>query len=174
MLEKVSARKKLLILTDSEFYKIFKRYSDGKISNEIEIVLLANKIVAMEPLGAKPMPSLNKAENSKKTDFDTFWSELTSLLSTKQHITNWTILKGQIGEDFYAAYLGGNYIVAYPESAGIQRIPKTDFKIIYEKWDGYTAKLIPRSHFVHGPVATSRFTKYTISIIHQYLCSKRK
>jgi hypothetical protein len=98
MLEKISARKKLLILADSEFYKIFKRYSDGKISNEIEIVLLANKVVEIERLGAKQIPSLNKAENSKKTDFDTFWSELTSWLSNEKHIINWTVNSGEIGD----------------------------------------------------------------------------
>jgi len=42
MLEKVSAKKKLLVLTDPSFYGIFRRCSEGKISREIEIVLLVD------------------------------------------------------------------------------------------------------------------------------------
>ena len=48
MLEKVNAQKKLLILTDSDFFELFKRYSDGKISSKIELVLL-NRPFARAP-----------------------------------------------------------------------------------------------------------------------------
>lgn len=79
-----------------------------------------------------------------------------------------------IGEDFEAMYAGGNYVVVYPKSAlRVQRVPKNDFKIVYEKWDEYVAELIPRFYFVKGPIACSRFSKYIISIIHQYLNSKK-
>jgi hypothetical protein len=43
MLEKVKAQKKLLLLTDRAFYDIFKRYSDGKISDDIEVVLVPQR-----------------------------------------------------------------------------------------------------------------------------------
>lgn len=71
-------------------------------------------------------------------------------------------------------YAGGDYIIVYPKSAlYVQRVPKNDFKVSYEKWDEYIAELIPRSYFVKGPIAHSRFSKYIISIIHQYLNSKK-
>jgi len=168
MLEKVSARKKFLILTDSKFYEMFERYSNGKISKEIEIVFLANRNVEKSN-SAKTMSLQNTSDKSEKTDFDTFWYELTSWLSSKQHIINWTADKGEAGEDFEALHAGGNSIIAYPKSAGVQRIPKKDFKILYENWNGYVTGVIPRSHFVHGPIAGSRFTKYVISILHQCL-----
>lgn len=173
MLEKVSAQKKFLILTDSKFYEIFKRYSDGKISKEIEIVLLANGNIK-KPNSVKTMSFRSKSKKLEKTNFDIFWSELTSCLSNKQHIINWTVDKGEIGEDFEALYAGGNYIIAYPKSAGVQKIPKKDFKIIYENWNGYVAGIIPRSHFAHGPIARSRFTKYILSILHQYTSCERR
>lgn len=173
MLEKVSARKKSLILTDPRFYEIFKRYSDGKISKEIEIVLLAHENVE-KPDRAKAMSLRNTSDKFEKTNFDTFWSELTSWLSSKQRITNWTADKGETGEDFEALHAGGNYIVVYPKSAGVQRIPRKDFQIFHENWNGYVAGVIPRSHLVHGPIARSRFTKYTISIVHQYMNYERR
>lgn len=108
-----------------------------------------------------------------KTDFETFWREIVVWLSSRQRIiTNWTKFHEheQIGEKFEAEYKNGDYILAYPEPpAKVQRIPKEDFKIIYDKWEEYTKGILPRSYFVHGPIAKSRFTKYTISIIHEYI-----
>ncbi|NWG10445.1 hypothetical protein HXY33_01650, partial [Candidatus Bathyarchaeota archaeon] len=114
------------------------------------------------------------AQKAKKTDFGIFWSELTSWLSHRQHIINWTAKSGEIGENFEAVHAGGNYVIVYPKSAlHVQRVPKNDFKIIYEKWDEYAAELIARSYFVKGPIAHTRFSKYIISIIHQYLNSEK-
>jgi len=167
MLEKVSAINKFLLLTDREFYQIFKRYSDGKISNDIELVLLTDERLC-QVNDSKAIPSPIKTACSKETSFDIFWSELTSWFLKKQYIKNWTLLKGNTGEDFNAIYLGGNYIIAYPKSAGEQKISKNDFKMFNDHWDGYVAGIIPRSHFVRGPIAKSRFAKYIISIIHQF------
>jgi hypothetical protein len=176
MLEKATARKKFLVLTDSKFHEIFTHYSNGKISKKIEIVLLANGIALEKPNNTQATPSSTKMNTSGKVDFAAFWSDLTSWLSIKKHIVNWTEHSGEISESFGAVYTGGNYVIAYPGSAGIQRIPKSDFKIMYENWDGYVTGLIPRSYFVKGSgsIARSRFSKYVISIIHQYLSGKRK
>lgn len=174
MLEKVTAQKKFLVLTDSKFHEIFTRYSDGKISKEIKIVLLASGMTVKEPSKLKAISSPQKIETSKNVNFNTFWSGVASWLSRKKHIVNWTVHSEEIGEGFDAIYGGGNYVIAYPRSGGIQRIPKSDFKVIYENWDGYVAGLIPRSYFVKGPIARSRFTKYVISIIRQYLGGKRR
>jgi len=174
MFEKVSAKKKLLILTDSKFYEIFRRYSEGKISKEIEIVLLPYRNEAKKPNSVKTMPSQDTLEKPKKTDFGIFWSELTSWLLHRQCIINWTVKSGEIGENFEAVYAGGDYIIVYPKSAlCVQRVPKNDFKVICEKWDEYVAELIPRSYFVKGPIAHSRFSKYIISTIHQCLNRKK-
>jgi len=162
------------ILTDSRFYEIFRRYSEGKISKEIEIVLLPYRNEAKKPSGVKATTSQDARKKSKKTDFGIFWSRLTSWLSHKQRIINWTVKSGEIGENFEAVYAGGDYVIVYPKSAlYVQKAPKNDFKVIYEKWDEYVAKLIPRAYFVKGPIAHSRFSKYIISIIHQYLNSKK-
>jgi len=106
MLEKVSAKKKLLILTDSRFYEIFRRYSEGKISEEIEIVFLPNRNEAKKPSDVKTMTSQYTLENPKKTDFGIFWSRLTSWLSHRQRIINWTVKSGEIGENFEVVYAG--------------------------------------------------------------------
>lgn len=107
-------------------------------------------------------------------EFETFWHELTTWVSNnKESIRNWTVFHQKTGEDFEAKYEGGSYILAYPEPpAKTQKIPKTDFKIVFENWEGYVSGRIGRSEFVHGPIAYSRFTKYTISLIHQYKLQK--
>jgi hypothetical protein len=43
MLEKVSAKSKLLVLTDFNFYKAFKRNSAGRISKQIRIIYFADE-----------------------------------------------------------------------------------------------------------------------------------
>lgn len=172
MLEKVSAKKKLLILTDLRFHEIFKRYSEGKISKEIEIVLLHGD-EGLKPADLKAMTVQSKPKEPKKTDFEIFWSKMKTWLSDRRRIANWTANSGEIGEDFEAEHAGGNYIFVYPKSAlRKQRVPKKDFEVIYEKWDEYVERLIPRYYFFKGPIARSRFTKYTISIIHQCLSRK--
>jgi len=170
MLEKISAKKKLLILTDPKFYEIFKRYSEGKIPKEIEILPLLSSNEDKKSGVVRTTTLRSKSEKPKKIEFDIFWPKLKSWLSGRQRIVNWTANSEEIGEDFEAVHAGGNYIIVYPESAlCVQRVPKNAFKVIYENWDGYVTGLIPRSHFVKGPISSSRFTKYTISIIHQYL-----
>ncbi len=108
-------------------------------------------------------------------DFETFWRELITWLSDRQDIRNWTVLHKETGEDFEAEYGGKNYVLAYPEApAKTQRIPREDFKVIFENWEGYLNQKIGRSEFVHGPIAFSRFTKYAISIIHEFKSQKEK
>ena len=167
MLEKVAARMKLLVLTDHEFYAIFRRYSDGKIHKGIEMICLADK---SQPPQSETMlaNSVNK-EKEGREDFSIFWSRMTAQLPRKQHIVNWTADKGETGEDFQAEYVSGNYVIVYLDSRRVLKVPMKDFKVVYDNWDDYSSGIAPRSHFVHGPIAESRFTKYTISIIHRYL-----
>ena len=167
MLEKVAARMKLLVLTDYEFYAIFRRYSDGKIHKGIEMICLANK--CQPPQSETILANSVNKEKEAREDFSIFWSRMTAQLPRKQHIVNWTADKGETGEDFQAEYVSGNYVIVYLDSRRVLKVPMKDFKIVYDTWDDYSSGIVPRSHFVHGPIAESRFTKYTISIIHRYL-----
>ena len=167
MLEKVAARMKLLVLTDYEFYAIFRRYSDGKIHKGIEMICLADK--CQPPQSETILANGVNKEKEAREDFSIFWSRMTAQLPRKQHIVNWTANKGETGEDFQAEYVSGNYVIVYLDSRRVLKVPMKDFKIVYDNWDDYSSGIVPRSHFVHGPIAESRFTKYTISIIHRYL-----
>ena len=167
MLEKVAARMKLLVLTDYEFYAIFRRYSDGKIHKGIEMICLADK--CQPPQSETILANSVNKEKEAREDFSIFWSRMTAQLPRKQHIVNWTADKGETGEDFQAGYVSGNYVIVYLDSRRVLKVPMKDFKIVYDNWDDYSSGIVPRSHFVHGPIAESRFTKYTISIIHRYL-----
>jgi len=167
MLEKVAARMKLLVLTDYEFYAIFRRYSDGKIHKGIEMICLADK--CQPPQSETILANSVNKEKEAREDFSIFWSRMTAQLPRKQHIVNWTADKGETGEDFQAEYVSGNYVIVYLDSRRVLKVPMKDFKIVYDNWDDYSSGIVPRSHFVHGPIAESRFTKYTISIIHRYL-----
>jgi hypothetical protein len=169
ILEKVKAENKLLLLTDRSFYEIFKRYSDGKISDRIETIFVPSG----EPSGnciEKPPETKKRATTIiNNNDFDVFWSELSSWLSNKPSIANWTLKSGPIGEDFEAGPVCGNYvIVKAPSALTSQKVPKRDFELMYENWDAYIDEKISRGELAKK----SRFTKYTISIIHQYLNSQ--
>ena len=170
MLERVNVGKKLLILTDPDFYDLFKRCSDGKISTEIKLVLLNDDKKARKFETLPETPINCKVQSSKHDDFCNFWSGLAFWLSTKQTIVNWTVDKGPTGEDFEAGPIIGDYTLVYPQSAlGRQRVPKKDFELVYDNWSDYCEGKVGRGELARK----SRFTKYTISILHQYLASKR-
>lgn len=175
MLEKTHSQRKLLVLTDPQFYETFKRFSEGKISKEIEIMLLDTSANGESINSETSPPSLSThQEKCKETEFNVFWHNLKTWLSRKRSITNWTAKRGEIGENFEAVAAEGNYILVFLKSGQIQTVPKKDFKVIYENWDAYIKEIIPRYYFVKGPIAESRFTKYTISILHQYLRAKER
>jgi len=166
MLERAKAKEKLLILTDSEFCALFKRYSDGKISREIEIVFLAGDAELSEPKTLVSSRSLLGEAKLATVDFGVFWAGFASWLSEKRTIANWTADSGKIGRDFEAGPICGNYVEVYSESTHKrQRVPKKDFKLMYEKWAPYLRKETRRGELAKQ----SRFTKYTISIIHEYM-----
>jgi hypothetical protein len=114
MLEKIQARKKLLLLTDEKFYKLFSRYSGGKISKDIEIVFIKQNL-ENNIIDSKPTQQKEVGENEK--NFEAFWLKMSSDLLKKKTIKNWTLKNGEIGEDFSAEYKGGNYIIISPKDA---------------------------------------------------------
>jgi hypothetical protein len=157
MLEKVSAKQKLLILTDHSFYKLFRRYSDGKISRQIEIVCIDENQTPVGPEVVLP--------ESPKNSFEVFWTKLAGAISSKQTIVNWTVKKGSTGENFEAGPVCVDCVfVSAPSALERIKVPKNDFKLMYDNWQMYSREKVSRGDLAKQ----SRFTKYTISIIHQY------
>lgn len=98
--------------------------------------------------------------------FDEFWRRLINVLRNEQTIRNWTINSDYLGRgDFPAIYQGGDYIECRPPNAmNPQIVPRRDFEFMYDNWNDYVNGRIRRPQLRDR----SRFTKYTISIIHQY------
>jgi hypothetical protein len=101
-------------------------------------------------------------ENMKM--FDVFWNELLKELATKKKIKNWTTKNGYLGGDFTAQATSNNDIECITVEGSINNARKVDFELIFDNWEGYVSERIPRTDFKKSFV-----TKYTISIIHQYL-----
>lgn len=95
--------------------------------------------------------------------FDTFWNDLIIQLRTSKKIKNWTVKKGFFGENF-TAQTNQNSILCITPKGSEQCVPRKDFELVYENWEGYISGRILRSD-----LCESRFTKYTISITHQFL-----
>jgi len=102
----------------------------------------------------------------KNLAFDNFWEILTNALGNEKLIRNWTVDKGYLRRgDFPAIYRGGEYIECRPPNAKYpQLVLKKDFQYMYDNWQDYLSGRIKRSVLRDK----SRYTKYTISILHQY------
>ena len=98
-------------------------------------------------------------------EFDNFWSELTSILNMPQKISNWTKDNGFIGDDFRAQHKDRNSISCILDSGKVIKVPQVEFHEMYKKWGDYISGRLQRSDLRDQ----SHFTKYVISIIHQYL-----
>lgn len=97
--------------------------------------------------------------------FEEYWKKLTKVLSEKQFIHNWTKDKGYLGKgDFYALLKGKNVVCSIPGAKMPQKVPMRDFQITFNSWNKYIQGKISRAELRDQ----SRFTKYTISIIHQF------
>ena len=101
--------------------------------------------------------------------FESFWKELLIKLKTPKKIKNWTVKKGNYGEDFTAQTTQHPNISGGPIECTTQKGTKMDahledFHMVYENWEGYLSGRIQRIEFAKR----SFVTKYTISIIHQY------
>ena len=96
--------------------------------------------------------------------FDSFWKDLLKELVTPKKIKNWTERKGYFGEDFTAQTTNNNDIECITLEGSVNNARRKDFEMIYNDWEGYVNKRIPRTEFNKSFV-----TKYTISIIHQFI-----
>ncbi len=72
---------------------------------------------------------------------------------------------GRRDGQFQAQYKGGDYVFCTIEDGKMIQVPKREFRVMYDKWEKYVSGNLPRSFFENE----FRFTKYTISIIYQYL-----
>lgn len=172
----------LIFKIAKEYYKVKKGYLETKkLDDEIEKLgiekenasklgrLLSERIRILEKKKVKITIRKDdeKIETSKyDNDFDHFWGRLTNQLKEGKEIRNWTRDSGYLGSgNFEAYYRGGNYIecVISPTRQPM-RVPKKDFKLVFDNWDGYIAGRIPRHLFRDS----SLFTKYTISTIHEF------
>ena len=95
--------------------------------------------------------------------FDTFWTELQTQLRTQKKIKNWTVKKGNFGEDFMAQISTKNRILCTTMKGSENYASRKDFELVYSNWEGYKSESISRNQFTQSFV-----TKYTISIIHQF------
>ena len=96
--------------------------------------------------------------------FDNFWNDLLIELRTPKKIKNWTVKKGPFGEDFTAQVTTNNVILCTTLKGSENRASRKDFELIYDNWEGYVSERISRNEFTKSFV-----TKYTISIIHQFV-----
>ena len=97
--------------------------------------------------------------------FHDFWDRLIPQLREIQTIPNWTKDGKMRTEDFQAQYKGGNYIECAIDDGSIISVPKKDFHYIYYRWDDYMTDRIKRNNLRDE----SRYTKYVISIIHNFI-----
>ena len=113
----------------------------------------------------KNIPRKTEQVTSKKAiPFEEFWILLLKKLKIPTHIRNWTVYSGYIGEDFIARKYSDSMIECLIPNGSPQYVPKKDFKLLYEVWDDYKSFKVKRVDLCQH----SRFTKYVISIIHQF------
>ncbi|MGY5141834.1 MAG: hypothetical protein ACW9WZ_02195 [Nitrosopumilus sp.] len=98
-------------------------------------------------------------------NFASFWNELKKDLSTKTKIKNWTVRNGFFGEDFSAQITTHDQVVCITPTGSINHAKRSDFELVFDNWEGYLSGRIQRNDLSNN----SFVTKYTISIIHQYL-----
>jgi len=102
--------------------------------------------------------------------FETFWKYLLKELATPKKIKNWTAKKGYFGENFTAhvtldSMITGGMIQCITLNGSVNNADFEDFHMVYKNWEGYLSGKIQRKEFSKR----SFVTKYTISIIHQYM-----
>lgn len=98
-------------------------------------------------------------------DFESFWKKLLKELSVSKRIKNWTVKKGYFGEDFTAYATPYNVIICTTLKGTENNASMEDFHMVYKNWEVYLSGRILRKEFSKR----SFVTKYTISIIHQFL-----
>lgn len=94
--------------------------------------------------------------------FHETWAALQAHLEPGTTIPNWTIHSGTVGEPFKIASVSPYMIVVdAPGASTHQSVRRTDVEAVYERWDDYLRRGIPRKTF--NPL--TRQSKYVISML---------
>lgn len=95
--------------------------------------------------------------------FEPVWASLIANLKPGTTIKNWTILKGDLGDQMTIVSIRQNYVeVDTPRATNNQVVPKSDFERVWEVWPDYKAQKLRRYEIRD----MTRFSKYIISIFH--------
>jgi hypothetical protein len=95
--------------------------------------------------------------------FTDTWTALQDTLSTGVTIENWTKDKEFLGNAFTIVRVAEDFIeVNTPNAFHLQRVPRSDFELVYRIWNSYLGRRIRR----HEIRDRTRFSKYIISILH--------
>jgi hypothetical protein len=91
------------------------------------------------------------------------WNAVQTNLTVGTVIPNWTIHSGAVGDPFtIAAVTTTTIVVDTPGAQTAQSVPRSDFEVVYDRWDDNCHGAMPRSDFT----PLTRYSKYVISILH--------
>ena len=111
-----------------------------------------------------PQKTEKGKKRGKAKPFEIFWAKLLEKLENPTRIKNWTVYSGYIGEDFTAQTRSDSVIECIIPGGSPQYVSKKDFELVYGLWEDYKNFKVKRMELTR----ISRFTKYVISIIHQF------
>jgi len=102
-------------------------------------------------------------------DFEDFWNYLKRELREWRTVNYWSVA-GRFRKNIFEALAEDDYVLVYPEDCSLQRIPKEDFRIVYDVWEQYLTREVKRYEIRDK----TRFSSYIISIIHYLLKEGKK
>ena len=97
--------------------------------------------------------------------FELFWPDLVSHLKPGLTVDNWTAFRGNLGDTMRVVDIRDGYIeIEAPKAKSIQRVPKDDFKKVWDVWSDYKSQKLPRFEIRDMTL----YSKYIISVLHWY------
>ncbi len=98
------------------------------------------------------------------TSFEKKWDEVCNLLHVGQVINNWGYVRGYTGKSFKISRIEPDSIVIdSPSAKNLQRVPKDDFRKVWEIWKAYLSQKILRNEIT---AFITRYSSYILSIFH--------
>jgi hypothetical protein len=97
--------------------------------------------------------------------FEILWPDLIRRLELGLAVKNWTAFRGYLGDEMTVAGIDEGHIeIKAPKAKTIQRVPKTDFKKVWDVWTDYKSQKLPRFKIRD----VTPYSKYIISVLHWY------
>ncbi|MBN2336539.1 hypothetical protein JXL21_13355, partial [Candidatus Bathyarchaeota archaeon] len=122
--------------------------------------IIRRRLLEDTPSTAKPV----EPRVQEKT-FGTLWSTVWDDLADYKPVRNWTRDSGYLGRGDFTARRTEEGVECFMEYSGkVLLVPLEDLRYMYDNYRRYTSGNITRSELS----SNSRFTKYTISILHMY------